>query len=62
MFSSFFRWIGIQIAKKILPPILVYFGGKVGIDKLKNKECPYCAETIKKKATICIHCKKEIEL
>jgi hypothetical protein len=25
------------------------------------KECPYCAELIKARATVCKHCQKELE-
>jgi len=48
---------------KFPSPVLVE-GVQKAIDQLHERhytrECPYCAEIIKKRATLCMHCNKEV--
>lgn len=43
-------------------PLLGYIAIKFGIDRWQFKECPSCAEKIRKSANVCKYCNREVDL
>lgn len=58
---SVFSWFLLGF---FLGPIALLIVGLMGRSETPGddeRKCPYCAEIIKKEATVCKHCRKEVE-
>ena len=60
IFVLFFTWISINV---IMAIDMIILGNKKKKDyeQATLTKCPYCAELIKKEASVCKHCGKEID-